>query len=148
MPQVLDNSTPMQQGAQYSFTFSQSGVPFIAADSNEIVQAVVASLPQISQVAVSGESIIGATIDLTFTYNDPDNNDRVGDMGQYIAQVISTQFILDSFTFVQGFGGPKGSQGDPFALSNGIESTFENLGSTAMYIGIAIVLVVVAIKFL
>lgn len=147
-PQALDNSTPMQQGAQYSFTFSQSAVPFVAANNNEIVAAVAKSLPQLSGVSVSGESGFGGTVDITFVYNDPDNSDLVGDMGQYMAQVISAQFTVDGFSFIQGFGGPQGSQGAPNSDLTGLQTGLDELGKNALYIGIGIVLVVLAIKFL
>lgn len=146
-PQALDNSTPMQFGQQYSFTFSQSAVPFVAANNNEIVAAVAATLPQLSGVSVSGESSFGGSVDITFNYNDSDNNDHVGDMGQYIAQLISTQFTVDGFTFIQGFVGPKGSQGAPDSDGSGLKNAADTIGKTALYIGIGLVLVVLAIKF-
>lgn len=147
-PQAVDNSTPMQFGQQYSLTFSQSAVPFVAANNNEIVNAVVKTLPQLSGVSVSGESSFGGNVDITFTYNDPDNNDSVGNMGQYIAQLISTQFTLDSFTFVQGFSGTQGSQGAPNSDTQGLQHLADSIGKDALYIGIGIVLIVLAVKFL
>jgi hypothetical protein len=148
MPQAVDNSTPMQQGQQYSFSFSQSAVPFVAANNNEIVAAVAASLPQLSGVSVSGESSFGGTVDITFIYNDQDNNDLVGDMGQYMAQVISTQFTVDGFTFIQGFIGPQGSQtAGVNSLGTGIETALNSVGKTALFIGIGVVLVILAVKF-
>jgi hypothetical protein len=147
-PQGLPNSTPMQLGSVYTFTFSQSAVPFVAATNNEILNAVKAAVPQLSNVSVSGESSFGGMIDLSFTYNDQDNNDLVGDMGQYIAQLVSTQFTLDGFTFIQGYGGPQGSQGSPTSDTQGIGSALDTLGKNALYVGIGIVLVVLAIKFI
>jgi hypothetical protein len=145
--QALGNSTPMQFGQQYSFTFSQSAIPFVAANNNEIVEAVTKSLPQLSGVSVSGESSFGGSVDITFIYNDSDNNDSVGDVGQYMAQLISAQFTVDGFTFIQGFGGPTGSQGAPDSDLTGLSNLSSTIGKTALYVGIGVVLVIVAIKF-
>lgn len=148
MKQPLDNSIPLQQGGQYTFTFEQNGTPFIAANSNEIVKAISDGVPQVSQVSVSGESITGGTVDITFVYVDQDNNDLAGSFGAYMASLISAQFLLDSFHFVQAFGGPQGSQGSPDSLSNGLNDLIDKLGTDALYVGIGAVLLIVAVKFL
>src|SRR5262249_55694327 len=127
--------------------FSQSAVPFVAANANEITEAVVNSLPMLTGVTVSGESAFGGSVDITFTYNDQDNNDLIGNFGAYMAQMLSTQFSLDGFAFVQGFGGPKGSQGDPNADTEGLKKAFGDISTTAIVVAVAVVVVVVAIKF-
>lgn len=147
MPNPLAPNAVMQYGAQYTFEFSQSSIPGVAANNNEIVSAVIASFPQAAQVSVSGESTFGGTVDVTFTYNDPDNSDDVTDLGQAMAIAISTQFTLDSFTFVQAYGGPSGSQGAPNSDTTGLGNALGDVSGAAIAIAVLIVVAFVAIKF-
>ena len=148
MPLALDPSTPMQFGGRYTFQFSQSAVPFVAANSNEIVAAILATVQNVSQVSVNGESTFGGEVSVNLTYNDQDNNDPVGDVGQQIALAMGSQFTLDSFTFEQAYGGDASPLGSPTADADTIESAAAGLGSTAILVALAIVGVVVAVKFL
>ena len=147
-PTALDPSTPLQMGARYTFQFSQSAVPFVAANNNEITDAVVKGMPNITGVAVSGESTFGGQIEISFTYNDPDNNDPVGAFGQQMAMQASSAFTLDNLTFVMGFGGPSGTLGDPNADATGLATGLKDVSSVLMWAVIAIIVVVVAVRFL
>lgn len=151
---ILDNSQGMEYGQDYTFTFKLSayGVP---VSLDEIIQAL-SKLQDLSSVSVTesqtgavGLTLAGGDWDVSFSFVGDDTTATVGSVAAEISSAVGSTHWLVSFSLVQAFTGDTGivKSGDADKGLNTADDLAKSFSKDLLYIGIAIVLVVVALKF-
>lgn len=151
---TLSRDQGLDYGQDYSFTFKLSayGVP---VSLDEIYQALgqLQSLqgPNVveSQTGAMGLTLSGGDWDVNFTFVGDDSIETVGSLANQISQAVSSLHWFTSFDLVSATSGDIGlvGSGDVDKGITSLEKQFGDISKNLLYIGIALVLVVVAIKF-
>jgi len=151
----LEPSQGLDYGQDYTFSFKLSawGVP---VGLDDIIPAV-SQLQDLGGVDVKesatgalGLNLSGGIWDVSFTFQGDDSSATVGSVAQEISNAVSATHWLVSFNLVGAFTGSIGVVGSGEA-DKGLDETKNiagDLSKSMLYLGIAIVLVVVAIKLL
>lgn len=150
----LSRNNGLDYGQDYTFTFKLSayGVP---VSLDEIIQQL-SQLQSLQGVSVTesntgamGLTLAGGDWDVNFTFVGDDSVETVGSIADQISQAVSSLHWFTSFDLVQAVTGDIGlvTSGQADQGLTGIEKSFGDISKNLLYIGIALVLVVVAIKF-
>jgi hypothetical protein len=161
----LDPNTGMEYGQDYSFTFKVSAT--LVPVTNEDIYAAIGQLQDLSAPSVIQNStsvldvfnISGRAWDVNFTFAGDDSVATVQSVANEIAAAISSTHYAVSTSFIQAVSGsiglvasggadasgqPDNQPNDPNSIGNQLNALPKEL----LYVGIGILVLVVALHFL
>lgn len=151
----LDQSTAMEYGQDYVFTFKLSA--YLATFSLAEIQQQLNQYQDLQGVSVLesetgafGLTLAGGLWDVSFTFAGDDTVATVGSVAQEISDAVSSLHHFSSFTLVQAVAGETGMVGSG-AADKGLNTTKDLASSISkdfMYLGIGLVLLIIVLKFL
>jgi len=153
--QTLPNNQGLDYGQDYTFSFKLSA--WLATVDIGDISSAVAQLQDLGSPSVQestsgalGLNLAGGIWDVSFTFQGDDSVATVATVAQEISAAVSSTHSLVSFDLVGAFTGSSGlvGSGSADAGLNAVKNTADDFSKDFLYIGIALVLVIVVIKFL
>lgn len=152
----LDQSTGMEYGQDYVFTFKLSA--YLSTVSLADIQSALNQYQDLqgvsvleSQTGAIGLTLTGGLWDVSFTFAGDDTVATVQSVAQEISNAVSSTHYLVSFNLVQAVAGATGGLVGSGAADTGLTSGIDIANSVSkdlLYLGIAVVVFIIAIKFL
>lgn len=153
------NSLAASQGLDYGqdYTFSFKLSAWLSTVDLADIQQAVSQLQDLGSPSVEesktgavGLTLAGGIWDVSFTFQGDDTVATVDSVAREISAAVGSTHYLVSFDFVSAFSGPTGLVGSGQA-DTGLDTATDLTGGLSkglLLIGIALVLVVVALKLL
>jgi hypothetical protein len=139
---ALDISSFLQQGSQYTFSLTPSGLisNFYRPSSDDVLTALQ-GVPGLDALAVvvqpaSFFSLGADQFNVTFVYSG-DGSDTVASMAGQLIDALSG--LSTSFSFVSAYGGPAGAPADTSGLTQAANSLSNVVPSTGSLWAIALI---------
>jgi len=151
----LSPSQGLDYGQDYTFSFKLSA--WLATVSIGDIQAALTQLQDLGSVNVTesasgsiGLDLAGGIWDVSFTFQGDDTVATVTDVAKEISTAVSSTHYLVSFDFQAAFTGDTGIVGSGAADAglNKVADATGDFTTTLIIIGVAIVAIIILLKFI
>lgn len=153
---VLDQSTGMEYGQDYVFSFKLSA--YLATVNLADIQGVLNQYQDLqgvsvqeSQTGAAGLTLTGGLWDVSFTFAGDDTVATVGSVAQEISNAVASTHYLVSFNLVQAATADTGGLVGSGAADKGLNTATDladKISKDFLYLGIGVIVLIFAVKFL